>query len=319
MIQSVSIVVSVFNEAEVIRAFSAELRKKLDGTNNIVQPYEVLFVNDGSFDNSAALLDEIADKWENVRVIHFSRNFGHEAAMLAGIEHASGDAIICMDADLQHTPDSIPAMVEKFTEGYEIITMCRDSRADAGIIKSITSRAFYRLINFLSKNQFQPNASDFFMISKRVAGIISSQYPERTRFLRGLIQSVGFKKTSLTFVAPERVAGQSKYSIIKLFFFSLTAIATFSHIPLRIGVAVGLIFGAFSLIVSIYSIIMKFLGQPFSGYTTLVVLMSLGFSLLFIVIGIIGEYIGYIFSEVKKRPVYIVDRITLGSTPEESD
>jgi dolichol-phosphate mannosyltransferase len=147
------------------------------------------------------------------------------------------------------------------------------------------------------------------MISKRVAEVVTTEYPERTRFLRGLIQSVGFKKASIPFVAPNRAAGQSKYSLTRLFFFSLSAIATFSHIPLRLGLAIGLLFGGFSFVVAIYSVVMKFLGEPFSGYTTIVVLISLGFSLLFIVIGIIGEYIGYIFNEVKGRPTYIIDRI----------
>jgi dolichol-phosphate mannosyltransferase len=305
-----SVVVSVYNEEQVIPLFWDEFYKVLELNSNSSERFEVIFVNDGSSDGSADLLDSIAKSNSNVKVIHFSRNFGHEAAMLAGIDIAQGDSIVCMDSDLQHPPSCINQMLEKRTEGYEVITMVRNYRADGGIIKRITSPLFYWIFNKLSRGQVEPNVSDFFLISNRVAKTITENYTERTRFLRGLVQSIGFKKTSLPFVAPNRAAGDSKYSISRLFFFSLSAIATFSHIPLRLGLAIGLIFGGFSFIVGVYSIVMKFLGEPFSGYTTLVVLMSLGFSLLFIVLGIIGEYIGFIFSEVKKRPIYIIDRIS---------
>ncbi|NHB68453.1 glycosyltransferase family 2 protein [Perlabentimonas gracilis] len=302
-----SVIVSVYNEEPVIPLFWDELSNTLQQLKGYT--FEVIFVNDGSSDKSAELIDHIVNANKNTKAIHFSKNFGHEAAMLAGLENAQGDFVICMDSDLQHPPSCIEQMVGKASEGYEVVTMVRNHRADGGLRKRLTSGLFYWIFNKLSHGQIEPNVSDFFMISKRVAGVVTSKYPERTRFLRGLIQSVGFKKTSIPFVAPNRAAGQSKYSLTRLFFFSLSAIATFSHIPLRLGLAIGLLFGGFSFIVAIYSVVMKFLGEPFSGYTTIVVLISLGFSLLFIVIGIIGEYIGYIFNEVKGRPTYIIDRI----------
>lgn len=302
-----SVIVSVYNEEPVIPLFWDELSNTLQPLKGYT--FEVIFVNDGSSDKSAELIDHIVNANKNTKAIHFSKNFGHEAAMLAGLENAQGDFAICMDSDLQHPPSCIEQMVGKASEGYEVVTMVRNHRADGGLRKRLTSGLFYWIFNKLSHGQIEPNVSDFFMISKRVAGVVTSKYPERTRFLRGLIQSVGFKKTSIPFVAPNRAAGQSKYSLTRLFFFSLSAIATFSHIPLRLGLAIGLLFGEFSFVVAIYSVVMKFLGEPFSGYTTIVVLISLGFSLLFIVIGIIGEYIGYIFNEVKGRPTYIIDRI----------
>lgn len=307
---TISVVVSVYNEEQVIPLFWNELQRVIGSASALPYSYEIVMVNDGSTDKSADLLDEIAAKCAQVSVVHLSRNFGHEAAMLAGIENAHGEAIICMDSDLQHPPCHIADMVQKHSEGYEVVTMVRNYRADGGIGKRFTSSLFYWVFNKLSKGQIEPNVSDYFMISKRVASIITTSYMERTRFLRGLIQSVGFKKISLPFVAPNRAAGTSKYSLRRLFFFSLSAIATFSHIPLRLGLAIGLLFGGFSFAVAIYSIVMKFLGEPFSGYTTLVVLISIGFSLLFIVLGLIGEYIGLIFNEVKGRPIYIIDRIT---------
>lgn len=308
--KTISVVVSVYNEEDVILLFCDELFRVLSLQKEPPITFEVIFVNDGSTDRSQLLLDEIVSSTSFARVIHFSRNFGHEAAMLAGIEHATGDAVICMDSDLQHPPSCIPQMVAQYIQGHEIITMIRDQRADGGILKKISSSLFYWTINVLTKSSFEPMASDFFLISTRVARIITSEYKEKTRFLRGIIQSVGFQKTALPYRAPKRKAGKSKYSIFRLFFLSLSAIATFSHVPLRLGIALGLLFGGFSLLVSIYSLFMKIMGQPFSGYTTIVVLLSSSFAMLFIVMGIIGEYIGYIFTEVKNRPGYIIDRVT---------
>jgi dolichol-phosphate mannosyltransferase len=313
MSYQISIVVAVYNEEQVIPLFWDALHNAINIQPNAANRFEVIFVNDGSIDSSAELLNIISSTHSNVKTIHFSRNFGHEAAMLAGIENANGDAIICMDSDLQHPPSCISSMVEQFAKGFDVVTMARNYRADGGFTKRITSTLFYWIFNKLSKGQIEPNVSDFFLISRRVSDIITTHYPEKTRFLRGLIQSVGFKKTSLPFVAPNRAAGTSKYSITRLFFFSLSAIATFSHIPLRLGLAIGFLFGGFSFVVAVFSIVMKFLGEPFSGYTTLVVLMSLGFSLIFIVLGIIGEYIGFIFNEAKNRPIYIIDKMVGGT------
>jgi len=316
---NVSIVVSVFNEEEMIGLFWEDLNKVIINNKDLFQNWEVLFLNDGSTDNSALLLDEISAGDKNVKVIHLSRNFGHEAAMYAGISHARGDAVICMDSDLQHPPACLINMIEEYNRGVEVITMKRKHIEDEGFMKKIASQIFYRIINRLSDSTFEPNASDFFLVSKRVAGIVVEQYGERTRFLRGLIQTVGFRKTSLDYISPKRPAGKSKYSISYLFFLSLSAIASFSHIPLRLGLGIGVLFGLFSFIVGAYSLIMYFLGDPLSGYTTIVLLVSFGFSLLFIIIGIIGEYIGYIFSEVKNRPLFIIDRISEQKVPAGTD
>jgi polyisoprenyl-phosphate glycosyltransferase len=306
---SYSIVVSVYNEEEMIGLFWEDLSRIIENEENSGK-YEVIFVNDGSTDTTPMLLDEISSKVSNVRVIHFSRNFGHESTMLAGISHSGGDAVICMDSDLQHPPSCIGEMISAFEGGAEVVTMKRVSRENEGFITRFTSRMFYNLINSLSKYRFEPNASDFFLLSSRVAGIIAREYPERTRFLRGLVQSVGFRQATLEYNSPERAAGKSKYSLSRLFLLSFSAIASFSHIPLRLGLGVGLVFGLISFLIGAYSIAMHFLGSPMSGYTTIVVLLSFGFALMFIVMGIIGEYIGYLFNEMKNRPLFIIERIT---------
>ncbi len=299
----VSIVVSVYNEEESLPVFYVELIKEL--TKESIN-YEIIFVNDCSTDNSYNILISFAEENENVRVLNFSRNFGHESAMLAGIDYSNSDTIICMDSDLQHPPNMIAKMLNEYKKGYDIVNMVRSDRKDGGIQKNLFSKLFYKLLNKITKIQLEPNASDFFLISKRVANILKTDYREQTRFLRGIIQFVGFPKTKLEFVAPERIAGESKYNFFELIIFSLSAISSLSKAPLRIGILTGFIFAAFGIIVGLYSLIMKIINHPIPGYTTIVILISAMFSIHFFILGIIGDYIGYIFDEVKKRPHYII-------------
>lgn len=304
----VSLVVSVFNEEDVLSHFLENLETNL--SNNNIEDYEIIFVNDGSLDKSAEILTTFAKNNQKILAIHFSRNFGHEAAMLAGIDHSQGQAIICLDCDLQHPPELIPKMLEEFDKGYEIVNMIRKSRQDGGLIKKITSKLFYRLLNSLSEIKFEANASDFFLISERIANILRNDYRERTRYLRGFIQLLGFKKTTLVFDAPERQFGKSKYGLFKLLKFSLSAISTISQAPLKLSILIGFFYALLSVGLLIFSLIMKFLGDPYSGYTTLIVFVSLSFSILFFLIGIIGEYIGNLFVETKSRPLYLIDKIS---------
>lgn len=298
-----SIVVSVYNEESVLEAFWVEIRQYLDK----LADYEIIFVNDGSTDRSKDFLVNLANNNRKIKIIHLSKNFGHEAAMMAGIDYSKGDAIICMDADLQHPPSMIRDIISKFEEGYDVINMVRRESHDAALVKKITSYLFYRIINILSIIRFEPNASDFFAISRRVADIIRDNFQERTRFLRGFIQTIGFKKTAIEFISAKRLAGKTKYSLFTLFAFSISAIMIFSNIPLRLGMLFGSIVGLLSVIVGVYSIIMKLLGYVIPGYTTIVVLISFLLAVQFFILGIMGEYIGVIFNEIKKRPIYLVE------------
>lgn len=300
-----SVVVSVYNEELALREFYLEAGRIL---NALPSPwtYELLFINDGSVDGSIKILREFAKENKRVKVINFSRNFGHEAAMIAGIDHARGDGIICMDADLQHPPECIFGILEKFDEGYEVISMVRTRNKTAGVIKNFTSAAFYKLINRLSDVKFEANASDFFAISRKAADVLRNNYREKVRFLRGYVQSVGFDKTILEYEARPRYAGESKYSLKSLFRFSINTILCFSDLPLKLGIYSGCIVALFGLLVMVYTIYTwaKF-GAP-SGYATIVVLISFMFAMLFVIVGIIGEYIAILFSELKDRPIYIV-------------
>ncbi len=303
----VSIVVSVFNEEDVLPHFKEELQTVLDKNN--IEAYEVIFVNDGSTDGSRDILTGFAQKDEKITAIHFSRNFGHEPAMLAGIDHSKGKAVICLDSDLQHPPELIPKMLEEHEKGHEIINMVRNSRQDGGFIKRVSSKLFYRFLNSISEIKFEANASDFFLISERIADIMKKDYRERVRYIRGFIQLLGFKKITLVYDAPERKFGKSKYSFFKLVKFSLTAISTISQAPLKLSIIIGFVYALLSVGLGIFSLVMKILGNPYSGYTTIIVFVSLSFSILFFMIGIIGEYIGQLFIETKNRPLYIIDKI----------
>ena len=304
MSKKISIIVSVYNEEEVLFEFYRETIKVLLLIDN---PYEIIFVNDGSMDGSRSILFKIAKDDENVKVVHFSRNFGHEAAMIAGIDHAEGDYLVCMDADLQHPPTLLPEIIRKFEAGFDIINMVRTVNKSAGIIKNITSSAFYKIINRLSDMKLVSNASDFFGISKRVANVLRNSYREKTRFLRGYVQNVGFNTTNIDYEAGKRFAGESKYSIKKLFRFSINTIMTFSNLPLKLGMYAGGMAAFLAIIMMIYTVI-SFLrvGTP-SGYATIICLICFMFSVLFFIVGIIGEYLGIILAEIKDRPIYIVE------------
>jgi len=301
-----SVVVSVYNEEKALREFYKETNKILEQIKNSGWEHELIFVNDGSADNSLSILEELEKEDHDVKLISFSRNFGHEAAMIAGIDHSTGDGIICMDADLQHPPECIPQIIEKFSAGYEVINMVRTKNKSAGLVKNITSSGFYWLINHISDVHFEPNASDFFAISSHVAQVLKDNYREKVRFLRGYVQNVGFKKTNIEYEARARVAGESKYSIKKLFIFSINTILCFSNMPLKLGIYAGVFSAALGVIVMLYTLFTR-QGAP-SGYATIVVLLCFMFAMMFLLIGIIGEYIAILFTELKDRPVYIVEK-----------
>ncbi len=302
----ISVVVSVYNEELALQMFYDETVAVLE---KLAWDYELIFVNDGSLDQSLALLKAFAENNEKVKVISLSRNFGHEAAMIAGGDYASGDAVVFMDADLQHPPEYIPRIIEKFSEGYHIVNMVRTKNASAGWFKNITSSLFYRLLNLLSPVKFENNASDFFALDRKVMDIMKHEYRERIRFLRGFIQNVGFRKTCIEFEAKRRVAGQSKYSIRKLVNFSIHTLFSFSDMPLKLGIWSGCITALLGLVLMVYSIVTKIMYDAPSGYSTIIVFLCFMFAVLMVLIGIIGEYIAILFSEIKERPIYLVEEV----------
>lgn len=298
-----SVVVSVYNEEQALPAFYETTRPILE---SLTWDYELLFVDDGSRDRSLSILEKLAEENSRVKVISFSRNFGHEAAMIAGVDWASGDGVVCMDADLQHPPECIPEIVEKLEQGCGVISMVRTRNTSAGLLKNITSAGFYAVINALSDVKFEVNASDFFAVSRQAADVLRSSYREKIRFLRGYVQNIGFQKARIEYEAHDRVAGESKYSIQKLLAFSINTIMCFSNLPLKLGIYAGIFAALLGVAVMIYTLCTR-QGAP-SGYATIVILICFMFAMLFVIVGIIGEYIAILFSELKDRPVYIVEK-----------
>ncbi len=312
--KKISIVVSVYNEELALEMFFKEAEKILEDMD---WDYELIFVNDGSSDGSYALLKKIASESEKVRIINFSRNFGHEAAMLAGVDHACGDGVVCMDADLQHPPEYIPKITEAFDAGFNVVNMVRTKNEDAGVMKRITSGAFYKVLNWMSPVKFENNASDFFAFDAKIKKVMKTEYRERIRFLRGFIQNVGFRRTTIEFEAAKRIAGESKYSIKKLFQFSIHTLFSFSDLPLKLGVYSGIVTALFGIALMVYTIINKVMYNVPAGYSTIIVFLCFMFAVLMVIIGIIGEYISILFTEVKERPIYLIDEILDGQNDQD--
>ena len=303
MDKKISVVVSVYNEEKSLDEFYREAKRIFA---DLSWDYELIFVNDGSQDGSLDILRRLAGQDPLVKVINFSRNFGHEAAMIAGIDYARGDGVVCMDADLQHPLECVQEILDRFEEGYEVINMVRTKNKTAGLIKNFTSAAFYSLINRVSDVHFEPNASDFFALTADAARVLRENYREKVRFLRGYVQNIGFKRTTIQYEARPRFAGESKYSIRSPMKFSINTILCFSDLPLKLGIYSGVGVAFLGLLVMIYTIwTWAKYGTP-SGYATIVVLLCFMFAVMFLLIGIIGEYIAILFAELKDRPVYIV-------------
>lgn len=300
-----SVIVSVYNEEDSLEQFYQHCSQSCEKLQELGYCYEIVFVNDGSSDKSAILLEDFAERdREHVRVLSFSRNFGHEAAMTAGLDYAKGDFLVFMDADLQHPPELISEMLKKFEEGYQVVSMVRTKNPSAGLVKNITSALFYWILNHVSPVRFEENASDFFGISKKVQEVLKKHYREKVRYLRGFVQSVGFPKTSIRYEAAARQAGQSHYSLSKLWRFSKNTLFTFSNLPLQLGIFAAICSGGLGTVLLIYTLLTR-KGAP-SGYATIVVVLCFMFAVLFFVIGIIGEYIAILFEELKDRPLYIL-------------
>lgn len=307
--RSVSIIISVYNEEKVLKEFYAKAKSTLTQLNDY--NIQLIFVNDGSKDRSQSILNEILaanDSTFRIQIIEFSKNYGHEAAMIAGIDNCNDDIAICMDSDLQHPLEEVSNMIKAYEDGYDIVLMNRVKRHDNGIFKNFLSKLFYKIIDKLSENKFEKNASDFFMISKKVSQILKQDFRERNRFLRGIIQIIGFNMTSIDYQSPERFAGQSNYSLKSLAKLGVTAIFAFSNKPLKISLIFSLLFFFFSIAVIIYSLIIYFWGsvQPPAGYTSIMIFMSIGFTVISLIISILSIYFGRSLDEIRNRPIYLI-------------
>jgi dolichol-phosphate mannosyltransferase len=307
-----SLVVPIWNEEEVIPALYERVVSVMEETG---EPWELVCVNDGSLDRSLEMLLALRDQDPRIKVIDFSRNFGHQIAITAGTDFAEGDAVIVMDADLQDPPEVVLQMIEKWREGYEVIYAVRTKRVGETKFKLWTASLFYRLLQSITDVNIPLDAGDFRLMDRRVV-LAMRRLREQHRFMRGLSSWVGFKQIGVEYERAERYAGETKYPLRKMMRLALNAITSFSYLPLHLATYLGFIFAGLSLLGIIITIVLRLSGNLFfyGQATTLVSVLFLG-GVQLIFLGIIGEYLGRIYDEVKHRPLYIVSR-AYGFVPE---
>jgi len=293
----------MYNEEAVIEETYKRLKKVMDGTG---EPYELLFVNDGSRDQSAAIIKGLAGRDSTVRLIDFSRNFGHQAAVTAGLDAAAGDAIVIIDADLQDPPEVIPQMLTKWREGYDVVYGKRIKRQGESFFKKTTAFIFYRLLRALTDCDIPVDTGDFRLIDRKVCNVIKNLH-EKNRFLRGLVSWVGFRQTPVEYVRDERWAGETKYPLKKMLKFASDGIVSFSYKPLRLATYLGFFLSLASFLYLLVVLYKKwFTHNTVAGWASIIGINLLFNGIVLMMLGIIGEYIGRIYEEAKNRPLYII-------------
>ena len=308
----IDIVLPVYNEEAGIELFHRELTAVLE-TLADRYTFRLIYVLDRSSDDTFGVLTRLARASDHVRIVHLARRFGHQASLMAGLDHASGDAVIMMDSDLQHPPRLIPEFLARFEAGYDVVQAVRRYGHDVGVVRRQLSALFYRLQNALSPVEIASGAADFRLVSRRVVRVFQEGLREQSPFLRGLFQWVGFNRTEVPFVSAERAAGVTKYRWRTLLTFSIVGIVSFSKVPLRLAALLGFgvsIMGIAYAVWLLWAYVVRGGFPPGFASLILVTLVIGGLQLMFL--GILGEYVGSVFDEVKRRPLYIVDEIVGG-------
>ena len=306
-IQRISLVIPVFNEYGVIETTHAKIMAVID---DLPYDFSIFYVDDGSADGTDISLAALTAQDKRVRILTLSRNFGHQAALTAGMEHADGDIIISMDGDGQHPAGMLPEMIALVKQGYDIVQAQRIEDENTFSFKKVSSGVFYALINKISGTRIQPGAADFRALSRQALDALKSM-PEYHRFLRGMIAWMGFKSVILPYREEKRMAGKSKYSLAKMVRLASDAIFSFSLMPLYVGLSVGGIFILLAVAQIIYVLSLWMTGQYdkiVPGWSSLMAVMLIASGIVMILLGFIGVYVGYIFQEVKHRPKYILKK-----------
>jgi glycosyltransferase involved in cell wall biosynthesis len=304
MSTTLTILVPVFNEAETLPAFHRRLATVLDGLDLAA---DILYVDDGSVDASRAAIAALREQDARVGLLALSRNFGKEIAMAAGLDHAKGDAVVIIDADLQDPPELIPQLVAKWHEGYDVVYATRTDRDGESWLKKATAHAFYRVIHHAATFEIPRDTGDFRLLSRRAVEALR-RLPEQHRFMKGLFTWIGFRQTGIPYHREPRHAGQTKWNYWRLWNFALEGITSFTTAPLRLATYLGFLIALLAFAYGLWIVLGTLLhGNPVAGYPSLmaVVLFLGGIQLLFI--GILGEYIGRMFDESKRRPLYLID------------
>jgi glycosyltransferase involved in cell wall biosynthesis len=299
-----SCVIPCYNEAANLRLLLPVLGQQL---SQCATEWEVILVNDGSRDDTSAVFDEWT-RQPGIRAIEFSRNFGKEAALTAGLQAANGDVVVLMDADMQHPPEIVADMVRHWQTGADVVYALRANRDDESMFKQLGTRAFYRLINAKSRFQVPPDAGDFRLMDRSVVDALMA-LPERNRFMKGLYAWVGYKSVAIPYEPAERAVGKSNYNALKLIAFSIDGLTAFTTWPLRMASIAGIVMAFLAFVYGTYVVIDYLLyGNAVSGWTTIIVLLLFFVGIQLISLGILGEYIARIFEEVKSRPLFVVRR-----------
>ncbi len=298
-----SIIVPVYNEELVITETHKRLTKVMQG---VLEGYEIIYVNDGSRDKTAEIIRKIIADDKNVRLLDFSRNFGHQTAITAGMENAKGDAIIIIDADLQDPPEVMLQMIDKWKEGYEVVYGKRLKRKGETFFKKWTAAAYYRFLRNMTDMDFPVDTGDFRLIDRKVCNELK-RLPEKNRYVRGLVSWVGFRQTYVEYIREERFAGETKYPLKKMIKFAMDGITSFSYKPLKLATYVGFIFALVSFLYLIVVVVQTLcFKQTVSGWASIVAINLFFNGITLIILGLIGEYIGRIYDESKNRPLYIL-------------
>jgi dolichol-phosphate mannosyltransferase len=312
-----SIVVPCYNEEAVLPELHRRLVSVLEQVADI--GFEIIYADDGSSDDTSEILRKLQSSDPRVRVVSLSRNFGHQIAVTAGLEHASGEAAVIIDADLQDPPEVIPEMIERWCDGYQVVYGLRARRAGETTFKRWTAKAFYRLINRLSEIEIPLDVGDFRLLDRRVVDVLLAM-PERDRFLRGMVSWIGFKQVAVIYDRAPRRAGQSKYPVMKMLRFAVDSVISFSFVPLRLAIWVG--FGAIAASFAgiVYALVIRLYTTDWvRGWTSIFTAVLFLGGIQLITLGIVGEYVGRIYAEVKLRPLYVVrDRLGFASVADKS-
>jgi glycosyltransferase involved in cell wall biosynthesis len=306
---TIDIILPVYNEEEGLVIFHEALSTVLSDLPKRYT-FRMIYVLDRCPDNSLAVLKGIVSWDSRVTVLHLSRRFGHQMSLIAGLDHSTGDAAILMDCDMQHPPEVIPKLLEKMEQGYDVVQALRKYDPKSLGAKQLTSHIFYKVQNWLSPVEIPDGAADFRLISGKVRDVFRSSIREQNQFLRGLFQWVGFRQACVEFVSPPRIAGATKYKLSRLLTFSIVGITSFSKVPLRVAAVVGFMISAVSVLYGLFAIAVYLtVGHLPPGYTSVIVAVSFTGGLQLIGLGILGEYLGAVFDEVKRRPLYIIDEV----------
>lgn len=304
----ISVVIPVYNEAENLPALYARLSKVLQ---DIGMDYEIVFIDDGSRDTSLEYLQRLASQDTHIIVVELARNFGHQVAISAGLDHTRGNAVIVMDADLQDPPEVLPQFIARWQEGYDVVYAIREQRKEVWF-KRTAYAVFYRILQRVANIEIPLDAGDFCIMDRRMVDLLAGM-PERNRFVRGIRSWIGLKQVGLTYERHARHAGRPKYTFSRLVYLALDGLVSFSYLPLRVITMLGFGVSLLSILMAIFYAIKKLtVGLNPPGFATIVVSIFFLAGMQLITIGVIGEYVGRIFEEVKRRPLYVVRRVVEG-------